>query len=149
MLADLIGLSGIADGAQHILDRQATAGAGKRRRREDEGLHARILVQQILDFLLGLRRPSSNARDHSLSLKPTKPLPPPSMPAIRKLSSISGIFSPARVNSSAKSLRVVDRRILRRVDEAQICALILFRREFGRRLHEQEHGRAEKRRDDD
>ena len=86
---------------------------------------------------------------HSFSLKPTKPPPPPSMPTIRKRvvdlrDLLAGIGE-----LPGEGLRVIGGRVFRRVDEAEIGALILFRRELGRRLREQEDRRAEEHGDDD
>ena len=54
LLGHLVDLVGVAGRADDVLDRQAAAGAGQRRRREDEGLDAGDLASSMaLDVLLG------------------------------------------------------------------------------------------------
>ena len=63
------------------------------------------------------------------------------MPTIRNVSSTSGIVSPARGEPRGEALSVFGRGVAGHVDEAKKSALILFGRQLGWRLAEQERRR--------
>ena len=125
---------------------KAAAGARQRRRREHEGLHAGVLVQQVLDLLLGRRR-LLGALAPLLQLEADKAaaaaVDADDQEGVVDLGDrLAGAGEPGR-----ELLRVVGGRILRRVDEAEVRALVLFRGELGRRLGEHERrGREQSRR---